>query len=108
MITAGIGVLSSVVMETLFPQPLGAERGIKAPRGDEPNLPPAADDAVLFVLFIQVIGCALDERCAHRIERLSAVTGADPGEPLEPEYPARLLASPEGALKGRVRLPSSR
>lgn len=73
-------------------------RGIKAPREGEPNLPRGAD-TVLFVLSIQVVGRMLDERCAHRIERLSAVTGAEPGEPLGTQHLARLLSSPEGALK---------
>ena len=74
-------------------------RDIKAPREGEPNLPPEAD-TVLFVFSIQVVGRVLDEGSAHRIERLAAVTGASPGDPLGPEHLARLLASPEGALKG--------
>jgi probable selenium-dependent hydroxylase accessory protein YqeC len=74
-------------------------RGLKAPRDGEPNFPPRVD-TVLSVASIQVLGHPLDERWVHRPERVAAVTGARAGETLTTAHLARLLASPEGALKG--------
>lgn len=74
-------------------------REVKAPREGEPNLPPETA-AVLFVVSVQAVGRPLDERCAHRVQRLMAVTGAAEGAALSATHLARLLASPDGALKG--------
>jgi probable selenium-dependent hydroxylase accessory protein YqeC len=74
-------------------------RGIKAPRGDEPVLPPEAT-TVLFLVSAKALGRPLDEAIAHRPELVTAVTGAAAGERLLPVHLARLLASPEGALHG--------
>lgn len=80
-------------------------RLIKAPAPDEPVLPPGAG-TVLALVSARVIGRVLDESVAHRPERVGAVTGAAPGEPLSPEHVGRLLASEEGALQhaGRARV----
>lgn len=77
-------------------------RRIKAPAADEPRVPEAAA-TVIPVVSAQALGAPLDERVAHRPERLCAVTGAAPGEPLRPRHLARLLASEQGALKGTGR-----
>ncbi|MGH6944667.1 MAG: selenium cofactor biosynthesis protein YqeC, partial [Geminicoccaceae bacterium] len=45
-------------------------------------------------------GQALDETVAHRPERVAAVTGAAPGEPLTVDHLARLLSSAQGSLQG--------
>jgi probable selenium-dependent hydroxylase accessory protein YqeC len=37
---------------------------------------------------------------AHRLERVTAVTGARAGESVTPEHVARLLTSEQGALQG--------
>jgi probable selenium-dependent hydroxylase accessory protein YqeC len=37
---------------------------------------------------------------AHRVDRVAAVTGVAPGEPLTPAAIARLLTSEHGALQG--------
>lgn len=74
-------------------------RWIKAPAPYEPAVPPWAQ-FVVPVVSIQVVGRPLDERIAHRPERVAAVTGCAPGETLRPEHLGRWLASPEGALKG--------
>jgi len=73
-------------------------RWIKAPGEQEPQIPPGAR-TVIPVVSAGVIGQPLDERIAHRVDRVSAVTGAQPGELLGPEHVARLLTSAEGALK---------
>lgn len=74
-------------------------RWIKAPAAYEPVVPPGTD-RVLYLLSAQVIGELLDERIAHRVERLAAVCGAQAGAPLTVEHLATLLASDAGALQG--------
>ena len=74
-------------------------RPLKAPGHDEPCV--AAGTTLLVpVASVAVIGRPLDERSAHRPERVSEVTGAALGEPLTPLHLARLLASPDGARRG--------
>ena len=73
-------------------------RWIKAPSPDEPILVPGAD-LVIPVVSARAIGEPLSERVAHRIERVAAVTGVAPGEPLTPEAVGKLLASEQGSLQ---------
>ena len=73
-------------------------RWIKAPSPDEPILVPGTD-IVIPVISARSIGEPLGERVAHRVERVAAVTGVAPGEPLTPEAVGRLLASDEGSLQ---------
>ena len=74
-------------------------RWIKAPSADEPVLVPGAD-IVIPVVSARAIGEPLGERVAHRVDRVAAVTGIAPGQPLTPAAVARLLASEHGALQG--------
>jgi probable selenium-dependent hydroxylase accessory protein YqeC len=74
-------------------------RWIKAPEEGEPLLVPGAD-VVIPVVSARAIGEPLDERVAHRIERVAAATGVARGELLTPEAVGRLLASDAGALRG--------
>jgi len=74
-------------------------RWIKAPAAYEPVVPPCSDRVLHFVS-AQVIGAPLDERIAHRVERLCLVCGARPGAPLTVEHLAMLLSSEAGALQG--------
>jgi probable selenium-dependent hydroxylase accessory protein YqeC len=73
-------------------------RFIKAPAEDEPVLP-AHVDTVLYLLSARAFGAALDEKIAHRIELLERVTGARRGHALKTQHIARLLTSPDGALR---------
>ena len=73
-------------------------RWIKAPEADEPAIPIGAT-TVIPVVSARAIGSPLTEEVAHRVERLAAVTGAEPGAQLTAEHVARLLADPEGGLK---------
>ncbi len=73
-------------------------RLIKAPKEDEPPLPDCAD-TVVPVLSAKVLGRPLNDKVAHRVERLAVITGAEPDAKLEPVHIARLLASGQGALK---------
>lgn len=73
-------------------------RWVKAPAADEPALPPGVD-LLLPVLSLRALGRPLDERSAHRPERIAALTGRPLGDPLtEADYVA-LLTHPEAALK---------
>ena len=74
-------------------------RWIKAPAAGEPVLPSSAA-TVLPLVSARVFGQPLTEMVAHRLERVAAVTGARPGEPVTPEHVARLLTSEQGALQG--------
>jgi probable selenium-dependent hydroxylase accessory protein YqeC len=74
-------------------------RWIKAPAAEEPVLPPGVA-TVLPLVSAKVFGEPLTEAVAHRLERVAAVTGARPGEPLTPAHVARLLTSEHGALQG--------
>lgn len=72
---------------------------IKAPAGDEPIIPASAT-LVLWLASARAIGRPLDAEVAHHPDTLARLTGARPGEPLEPAHLAALLAHPEGGLKG--------
>ncbi|MCO4811827.1 MAG: putative selenium-dependent hydroxylase accessory protein YqeC [Gammaproteobacteria bacterium] len=74
-------------------------RWIKAPEEGEPLLVPGAD-VVIPVVSARAIGEPLEERVAHRIERVAAAAGVAPGKLLTPEAVGRLLASDAGALQG--------
>lgn len=74
-------------------------RVIKAPDAHEPNIVPGAT-TVLALVSARAIGLPLSSRCAHRPERVAAVTGAREGEPLTSLHLAKLIASPDGLLRG--------
>lgn len=74
-------------------------RVIKAPAAHEPNIVPGAT-TVLALVSARALGLPLSSRCAHRPECVAAVTGARAGEPLTPRHLARLIASPDGLLRG--------
>ena len=74
-------------------------RWIKSPGPHEPLIPAFAD-TVIPVVSAQVIGRSLDDRIAHRPERLTALLGIKLGEAITPQHVSDLLSHPEGALKG--------
>lgn len=74
-------------------------RLIKAPDAHEPNLVDGAS-MVLGLVSARAIGLPLTARCAHRPECVAAVTGAAEGDALTPLHVARLIASPDGLLRG--------
>jgi probable selenium-dependent hydroxylase accessory protein YqeC len=74
-------------------------REFKAPNENEPRLPATAD-TVVPVASAHVVGEPLDDETVHRVDRVAALTGCDPGDPLGPEDVARVLASPDGGRKG--------
>src|SRR5680860_150121 len=73
-------------------------RLIKAPGPEEPLIPAGAA-TVIPIVSARAIGKRLSERIAHRLTHITAITGARPGDLITPMHVARLLASPNGALK---------
>jgi probable selenium-dependent hydroxylase accessory protein YqeC len=73
-------------------------RLVKAPADDEPPLPACAT-TVVPILSARAIGLSLTSRVAHRVERITRVTGLQEDEAITPRHFARLLASREGMLK---------
>ena len=74
-------------------------RILKAPAAHEPAVPPCAT-TVIPVVSARAFGQVVTDRIAHRPELVAAVCGLDAGEAFAPEHLARLLASPEGSLRG--------
>mgnify|MGYP005847000419 CR=1 FL=1 len=74
-------------------------RGIKAPRPGEPVLPQSTTK-VLVVVSAAVLGQPLDERIAHRPERIAEITRLAIGQPIGPEHIARLFSAEHGLLQG--------
>lgn len=73
-------------------------RAIKAPNEDEPVLPAEAT-TVLVLVSARAFGQPLDERIAHRPERITEITGLGAGATITPAAVGHLLASPEGLLR---------
>ncbi len=73
-------------------------RMIKAPAEHEPALPEGVT-TVLPVVSARVFGRPLTEKLAHRPERLTALVDCGIGTAIAPLHVARLLASPDGALR---------
>lgn len=91
-------IRSDAGLDTLLIKADGARmRGIKAPAEHEPVLPPHTT-TVLWLVSATVLGRPLDERVAHRVERIEALTGARRDQALRPEHLARLLIHPAGGL----------
>jgi len=74
-------------------------RLVKAPAEDEPVLPDLTG-TVIPVVAARAIGEPLTERVAHRVERVALVAQLRAGDTIAPVHVARLLASPDGLLKG--------
>jgi probable selenium-dependent hydroxylase accessory protein YqeC len=74
-------------------------RPFKAPAGHEPVIP-AETTLVVPVVGADVFGKTLDAASVHRPELVSALSGAPTGAPITPEVVARVLAHPDGGLKG--------
>ncbi len=74
-------------------------RPFKAPAAHEPVVP-AETTLVVPIVGADVFGQTLDAEHVHRPELVSALSGAPMGAPITPEAVARVLAHPDGGLKG--------
>jgi molybdenum cofactor cytidylyltransferase len=70
----------------------------KAPAGHEPVLP-SSTTLVVPVVGIDAVGQPLDAAHVHRPERVAALTGAMPGQPITAEHIAAVLSHAQGGLK---------
>src|SRR5699024_3961306 len=74
-------------------------RRIKCPAPHEPSLPPGSD-TVLLVLSALALGRPLNDKVAHRPERVSAVTGRPLEDAIRAEDLAAIYSHPQGLLQG--------
>lgn len=56
-------------------------------------------DTVIPIVSAKVIGMALTNKIAHRVDRLVKITGLSENDEIKPEHIARLLSSTDGSLK---------
>jgi molybdenum cofactor cytidylyltransferase len=70
----------------------------KAPAGHEPVIP-SSTTLVVSVVGIDAVGQPLDAAHVHRPERVAALTGAMPGQPITAEHIAAVLSHAQGGLK---------
>lgn len=73
-------------------------RRFKAPAEHEPQLP-ATTDVVVPIASVHVVGQPLTEERVHRVDRVSEITGLEPGETIRPVDVAGVLASEAGGRK---------
>lgn len=76
-----------------------ARRPIKAPAPHEPVIPACAT-VVVGVIGLDALGVPLDAEHVHRPDRIAALTGLAPREPLTAEAIALLATHPDGLAKG--------
>ncbi|WP_290637030.1 selenium cofactor biosynthesis protein YqeC [Aquisalimonas sp.] len=74
-------------------------RLIKAPRDDEPRIPAYADTALL-VGSVHALARPVNDRIAHRLDQVLAITELAEGQLLTPAAMARLYTHPHGLLQG--------
>lgn len=97
--TAVVDRLGRAVGDPLVVKADGARtRLLKAPADHEPQLPSRAD-TVVPVASVRAVGKPLTDEHVHRVDRVAALTGRDPGEELRPDDVATVLASDRGGLK---------
>jgi probable selenium-dependent hydroxylase accessory protein YqeC len=97
--TAVVDRLASAVDDPLVVKADGARtRLLKAPGDHEPQLPSRAE-TVVPVASVRTVGKPLTDEHVHRVDRVAALTGRDPGEELGPDDVATVLASDRGGLK---------
>jgi molybdenum cofactor cytidylyltransferase len=71
----------------------------KAPADHEPVIP-SGTTIVVPVVGMDVLGRSLTAENVHRPDRIAALTGAAPGDPVTPEMIAAVVAHPAGGAKG--------
>ncbi|QIO21897.1 selenium cofactor biosynthesis protein YqeC [Haloarcula sp. JP-L23] len=74
-------------------------RRFKAPSDREPQVPSSAD-TVVPIASAHVVGQPLTEERVHRVDRVAALTGLDPGDTIRAADVATVLASDRGGRKG--------
>jgi probable selenium-dependent hydroxylase accessory protein YqeC len=72
---------------------------IKAPADHEPVVP-AATTLLVPIIGIEALGKPLNEETAFRPERIAELTGVKPGALITPHLIAKVMAHPQGLIKG--------
>ena len=86
------GIQQAARFDLLLVKADGARsRLIKASDPDEPQLP-SITDTLVAIVSARAIGEPLDERVAHRVDRVAKACGLRVGDKLAPEHVARVLA----------------
>lgn len=73
-------------------------RLFKAPDEREPQVP-RRTDTVVPIASVHAVGKPLTDEHVHRVDRVAALTGREPGEPIRPADVATVVASDRGGLK---------
>lgn len=90
---------ASDVADPLLVKADGARmRLFKAPNEREPQIPRRAD-TVVPIASAHVVGKPLTDAHVHRVDRVAALTGLEPGARLEAEHVAAVVASEAAGLK---------
>ena len=76
-----------------------AGHALKAPAEHEPVIPSSAT-MVVAMMGVEALSARLDEATAFRIERVTIVTGLEPGSLLTPEALGKVFLQPAGLFKG--------
>jgi probable selenium-dependent hydroxylase accessory protein YqeC len=74
-------------------------RPLKAPNAEEPVFP-ATTDTIVAVAGLTGLGQPLHDDSVFRPEIWSALTGLPPGRPVTPDSLARIIAHPDGLMRG--------
>ena len=77
-----------------------AGRPVKAPREQEPVIPPGTT-VVVAVLGIDGVDTHLDQKTVFQPERVARITGIRMGERITPDSMSILMTHPEGVFKGK-------
>jgi probable selenium-dependent hydroxylase accessory protein YqeC len=96
---ATVDALADVGVPVLVKADGARMRRFKAPDDREPRVPTRAT-TVVPVASAHVVGHPLDGSRVHRVDRVSALTGREPGEEIRPADVATVLASERGGRKG--------
>lgn len=75
-----------------------AGRPLKAPAEHEPVIPSLTSVAIA-VIGLDCVGQAFSPDMVFRADRVAAISGLKPGEPMTPEAIARLVPHPDGMFK---------
>lgn len=76
-----------------------AGRPVKAPASWEPAIP-SATDLVILVVGLECLGRPAEDKWVFRLKEFLALTGLTTGDPVTPQSISRLVADPNGGLKG--------
>ena len=73
-------------------------RKMKAPGSHEPAIPRTAN-TVIPVVSAHVVGQPLDDAIVHRVDRVTEITGLEPGHTITPDAIGDVIASDQGGMK---------